>query len=54
MEQKNGYFQISWVGKMAVCNIFAPKEGGAPVSYKELTSFLNQKRDKSGVRKRFK
>ncbi|MCR5143976.1 MAG: FapA family protein [Lachnospiraceae bacterium] len=42
MEQNNGYFQISWIGKMAVCNIFAPKEGGAPVSYKELTSFLSR------------
>lgn len=51
MEQKNGYFQISWMGKTPVCNIFAPKEGGAPVSYKELTSFLNQKGIKVGSEK---
>ncbi len=41
MEQKNGYFQIRWMNKTAVCRIFAPKEEGVPVSYKELASFLS-------------
>lgn len=40
MEQKNGYFQVVWEGQVAVCHIFAPREDGVPVSYKELASFL--------------
>lgn len=42
MEQKNGYFQIYWMNKTAVCRIFAPKEDGVPVSYKDLASFLSR------------
>ena len=41
MEQKNGYFRLRWEEQMAVCQIFAPKDDGVPVSYKELASFLN-------------
>ncbi len=40
MEQINGYFRVTWRDKLAVCQIFAPKSGGVPVSYKELSNFL--------------
>lgn len=41
MEQKNGFFQIRWMNKMAICQIFAPKGDGELVAYKELASFLS-------------
>ncbi len=39
-EQINGYFKVTWQGTMAHCQIFAPKEGGKPVTYKEVSNFL--------------
>lgn len=41
MEQRNGYFRITWKEQLAVCHLFAPKAEGVPVSYKELASFLD-------------
>lgn len=42
MEQINGYYRVTWIDKLAVCHIFAPKEGGKPISYKEISNFLSR------------
>lgn len=42
MEQINGYFRVIWMDKTAVCEIYAPKEGGEPVRYKEVSNFLSR------------
>lgn len=45
MEQRNGYFRITWKEQLAVCHLFAPKAEGVPVSYKELASFFGRSWD---------
>lgn len=42
MEQKNGYYKVTWEDKTAVCHIFAPKDEGIPVTYKEVSNFLSR------------
>lgn len=42
MEQINGYYKVTWNDKVAVCHIYAPKEGGVPVTYKEVSNFLSR------------
>ncbi len=42
MEQVNGFFRVVWKDQLAVCQIFAPKPGGQPIVYKELSNFLSR------------
>ncbi len=44
MEQINGYYRIIWRDTRAFCQIYAPKEGGQAVSYKDLSNFLSRHR----------
>ncbi len=38
--QINGYFRVTWENTTAYCEIYAPKEGGKPVVYKEVSNYL--------------
>ncbi len=40
MEQINGYFRIMWQGNVAICQVYAPKKGGMPITYKEVSNYL--------------
>lgn len=40
MEQLNGYCRLVWQGNTAVCYVYAPREGGQPVSYKDVSNLL--------------
>lgn len=42
MEQINGYYKVIWRDKLAICQIFAPKPGGLPISFKEMSNFLSR------------
>ena len=42
MEQVNGFYRIAWREKNALCYIFAPKEGGKPVLYKDVSNLLSR------------
>ena len=42
MEQKNGYYKLTWEDKTAHLQIYAPKDDGCPVTYKEVSNFLSR------------
>ncbi len=42
MEQKNGYYKLTWEDKTAHLQIYAPKDDGCPVTYKEVANFLSR------------
>ncbi|MBR1628095.1 MAG: DUF342 domain-containing protein [Lachnospiraceae bacterium] len=37
---KNGYIQIEIKGKMAICHVFPPEDGGKPLNFMEMDSYL--------------
>ena len=40
MVQKNGYFQIEFNERGAICHVYPNAEGGKPLAYKEIAAFL--------------
>ncbi|MBQ9633176.1 MAG: DUF342 domain-containing protein, partial [Lachnospiraceae bacterium] len=39
---KNGYIQIEVKGKMAICHFYPPEDGGQPINFMEMDSYLKR------------